>query len=195
MRQKHHYCEPCDRVFASQSNLESHYGSSIHQPKDFRCPGAGCNEGFVSQSALFQHWEAGRCPSGMTRAKLNENVIRMDRNNLVTNPARLIGGPSSLSTSTTTMWATERSWNGHAYECFLCHKDFNALTHLNQHLASPKHQNKIYRCPNLERCGVEFTAISSLTQHVERDKCGVQRFKAVKDAMDSLSTGLRLLTV
>lgn len=193
MHEVHWYCEPCDRTFKSESNLESH--SSIHKSRAVKCPGSRCHDGFVSQSALFQHLEAGRCPSGMTRAKLNENVIRLDRNNLVTNPARLIRGPGIYSTTTTTMWATDLSWNGDAYECFLCHKEFDALNHLNQHLASPKHQDKIYRCPNQGRCGVEFTTLSALTQHVERDKCGVQRFRAVQDAMAALSRGLKGLTM
>lgn len=38
---------------------------------------------------------------------------------------------------TSTYEATDMAWNGDAYECYLCHRDFNSLRGLNQHLASP----------------------------------------------------------
>jgi len=33
--------------------------------------------------------------------------------------------------------ATEKSWNGWAYECYLCHRTFSTLHGINQHLSSP----------------------------------------------------------
>ena len=123
-------------------------------------------------------------------------VVRMDRNNVLTNPARLISGPDGYEPATVTKnWATERSWNGEAYECFLCHGTFRTLHALNAHLQSPRHQEKIYRCPNRTSCGLKFRVLSALTQHVESEKCGVHRFKEVKNALDSLTRGVRLLTV
>ena len=72
----------------------------------------------------------------MPREKLNRLVVRADKNDYITNPARLIGGlPMSAST-----WATMRSWNGMEDECFLCHSTFKTLDHLNQHLQSPRHE-------------------------------------------------------
>jgi Zinc-finger of C2H2 type len=150
----------------------------------------------VSRSALVSHFEAGTCPSGLTREQLNRIVTRMDRNNVITNPARLIKGPDGYAPATVTKtWATDRSWNGDAYECFLCNKTFNTLHALNAHLQSPRHQEKIYRCPNRTSCGMEFQVLSSLTQHVESGKCGVNRFKDVQNALDSLVSGVRRLTV
>jgi len=186
--QKHYYCVSCRRVFRSQSNLDSHLNSSTHKPKNVICPGKDCGKGFVSMSALFLHFESGSCPSGMTRADLNRNVARMDRNNYFTKPTKLITGPEDVQ-----MWATERSWNGYAYECFLCNRTFGELRSLNAHLQSPRHQAKIYRCPNGEACGVEYSVLSALTQHVESGKCGVNRFREVQNAMDALVSGVRRL--
>ncbi|KAF8510581.1 hypothetical protein BU17DRAFT_77664 [Hysterangium stoloniferum] len=175
-RQSHYYCAECCRLFRSQSNLDGHLNSSTHKPKSVMCPGRNCGRGFVSMSALILHFESGTCPSGMTRAELNRNV------------ARLITGPEVVQT-----WATERSWNGYAYECFLCHGTFGALRSLNAHLQSPRHQAKIYRCPNRAGCGTKFSVLSSLTQHVKSGKCGVNRFREVQNAMDALVNGVKRL--
>jgi len=194
--QKHWYCDSCRRLFRSESNLHSHMNSSVHKPKNVRCPGANCGKAFVSMSALVLHFEAGTCPSGMTRTELNRMVVRADRNNAITNPSRLIKGPDGYAPSTVTnSWATERSWNGVAYECFLCHGTFGSLKALNAHLQSPRHQDRIYRCPNRTTCGVEFRVLSSLTQHVESGKCGVNRFKEVQNALDSLVRGVKRVTM
>jgi hypothetical protein len=180
----------------NENNLNAHLNSSLHKPKSVRCPGNNCGRGFVSFSALVLHFEAGTCPSGLTRDQLNRMVVRMDRNNAITNPARLIGGPGGYSpANVTTSWATERSWNGYAYECFLCHNTFRTLHALNAHLQSPRHQEKIYRCPNRQACGLEFRVLSALTQHVESGKCGVSRFKEVQDVIDSLSSSVRRITL
>ena len=40
----------------------------------------------------------------------------------------------------TRSWATDLSWNGVAYECFVCHATFRNLAGLNQHLQSPTHR-------------------------------------------------------
>ena len=195
-RQRHWYCVECRRVFQSESNLKSHLNSSIHKPRNVYCPGANCGRSFVSISALMLHFEAGTCPSGMTRSELNRIVARADHKNVITNPSRLISGPDGPTPPTVTKtWATERSWNGSAYECFLCHATFRSLMALNTHLNSPRHQEKIYRCPNRTTCGVEFRTLSALTQHVEAEKCGVHRFKEVQDALDSLISGVRRIAL
>ncbi|KIJ31221.1 hypothetical protein M422DRAFT_116660, partial [Sphaerobolus stellatus SS14] len=89
--------------------------------------------------------------------------------------------------------ATERSWNRYGYKCFLFHHVFGTLNVLNARLKSPRHQDNIYRCPNRTACSAEFSVMSSLTQHVERGKCGVHKFAEVKDAMESLEGGMRRL--
>ena len=39
-------------------------------------------------------------------------------------------------------WATERLWNGEAYECFLCDSEFKMLEQLNTALAEPAPQGQ-----------------------------------------------------
>ncbi|KAF8578657.1 hypothetical protein K439DRAFT_1663607 [Ramaria rubella] len=142
-RQKHWYCVDCRRLFQNESNLKSHLKSATHVFKTVCCPGAGCDRKFVSMAALVLHFESGTCPSGLNRAELNRLVVRMDRNNVITNPARLISGPDGYEPATVTRtWATERSWNGSAYECFLCHGSYRTLYALNAHLQSPPTRKK-----------------------------------------------------
>ncbi|KAH9969338.1 hypothetical protein BJV74DRAFT_737164, partial [Russula compacta] len=189
-RDVHTYCTECKRSFQSQSNLRSHLNSKLHRPTNVRCPGRGCNRAFVSAAALTLHFESGTCPSGMTRKQLDRLVVRVDTNNYITNPDRLLTGPlgQSQPPSTTRMWATDRSWNGGAYECFLCNATFQTLARLNLHLQSPRHEDKIYRCPKSD-CRTEFVTLSGLCQHVEGGSCGVNMFRRVQDVMESLTRG------
>ncbi|KAI0087482.1 hypothetical protein BDY19DRAFT_892782, partial [Irpex rosettiformis] len=93
--------------------------------------------------------------------------------------------------------ATERAWNGHRYECFVCHKEFGALSALNDHLNSPVHADKIFRCPTrYNGCNQEFKTLSGLLSHVERSECGVARFrKQLTDKLDDVTSKMRRLTV
>lgn len=161
-----------------------------------RCPSRGCNKTFVSPSGLVNHFESGACPSRMTRRQLNHFVVRADTNNYITNPSRLLTGPFGRfePPAPAVTWATERSWNGKAYECFLCHSEFKRLDQLNQHLQSPRHEDKIYRCPKLD-CRTEFVTLSGLCQHVESGICGTRMFDQVRDAMESLTRGFNALGV
>ncbi|KAF9513509.1 hypothetical protein BS47DRAFT_1372502 [Hydnum rufescens UP504] len=159
-RQTHadRWCIPCKRLFASPSNLFAHQRSATHVKADIKCPMRGCGLTFVSVSAMTLHLEQGACVSGINRSIVNSRIVALDRNNVITNPARLIGGPAGTPTvaQSTTYRATERSYNGRAYECYLCNKEFNTLPALNAHLNSPRHQDKIYRCPK-SNCRKEFS--------------------------------------
>jgi len=131
----------------------------------------------------------------MTRDRLNRLVIRKDTRHYTTNPDRLIEGPldgryePSLPAET---WATERSWNGEEYECLLCGWTFETLARLNKHLQSPRHADKIYRCPKPD-CRAEFRTLSGLCQHVEGGTCDVRTFRGVQNVMDSLTRGFNAL--
>ncbi|KAJ6460274.1 hypothetical protein C8R45DRAFT_912779 [Mycena sanguinolenta] len=186
----HHYCASCKRLFRSASNLTSHLNSSLHRPKDVPCPGKGCGLAFVSRSALLLHLESGTCESGADRPTINRYVREYDTQNVITHPSRLIAGPGD----NTTYKATARSWNGTAYECYLCHGEYRTLVSLNQHLASPRHQAKLYMCP-LSVCREPFTTLSGLCQHIESERCGVAKFKVVQRTMDNLMGQMRRLTV
>ncbi|KII94255.1 hypothetical protein PLICRDRAFT_101874 [Plicaturopsis crispa FD-325 SS-3] len=190
-RQSHHYCVQCKRVFQSAGNLNSHLNSSTHRPRDIVCPFAGCSLGFVSRSALILHLESGTCRSGVTRKKIDRFVREYDQSNIITDPARLLTGAQSLDT---TYIATSASWNGDAYECYLCHSAFRSLKVLNQHLASPRHQDKVYVCP-LSSCRQHFATLSGLCQHIESERCGVSKFKSVQNAMDGIMGRVGRLTL
>ncbi|ELU45831.1 zinc-finger double-stranded RNA-binding domain-containing protein [Rhizoctonia solani AG-1 IA] len=196
---RHNYCTYCDEDFEDQDDLNEHYedchefchscnmhrNSSIHRPRNITCPGNGRNAQFVNKSALLLHFEGGSCKSGLTRQKLNRLIAERDSSNFITNPNRLLTG----STET---WATQKAWNGHAYECYFCHKEFRSLAQLNQHLASPVHEQPLYHCPKLGHgCRAQFKTASGLCQHIEDGSCGVARFKAIQDSMEILVRGVR----
>ena len=175
--------------------MQAHLDSRRHAPAAIRCPGARCGRTFVKPSDLVQHFEAGTCPSGMTRARLNQEVVRRDGNNIITNPNRLITGPGGSRTVPTESYlATERSWNGYAYECLLCSRDFSSLHALNQHLQSPAHAAKIFRCPN-SQCMLQYSALSALVQHVERDRCGIRQNPQVRGMLDEVVPGMRRIAM
>ncbi|KAF9018080.1 hypothetical protein BDZ89DRAFT_1074210 [Hymenopellis radicata] len=162
----HSYCVECKRDFQNDNNLRAHMNSSTHKPKAFICPGARCGQGFVSRSSSTSN--------------------PYDTSNVITNPSRLLtGGDIQYSANTS-------AWNGCAYECYLCHSTYSSLRALNQHLASPKHQQKIYFCP-LDTCRVQFTTLSALLQHIESERCGVAKFKVVQNTLNGLMSS-RMLT-
>ncbi|KAH8108274.1 hypothetical protein DFH11DRAFT_1843621 [Phellopilus nigrolimitatus] len=192
----HYFCRDCDRLFQTRANLESHRASSIHTPRTIVCPGRNCGRAFVSVSALLLHAESGGCPSGITRQAVDAFVARMDRRNVITNPARMISGPGGYSPPTETQYLVTHAttWNGDAYECFLCNNEFATLLSLDRHLRSPRHRERIYRCPGA-RCGLEYSALSALCQHVERGGCGVRTNRQVQDVMGRLTSGMRTIAI
>ncbi|OJA11866.1 hypothetical protein AZE42_03271 [Rhizopogon vesiculosus] len=162
----------------------------LHRPKDTFCPFNGCGMAFINKSALALHLESGSCQSGVDRRFIDNFVRNNDRNNVITNPARLI---TAGERGNVQLIATKQSWNGRAYECVLCHSQFRELTDLNRHLASPRHQEKVYRCP-LSSCNAHFVSLSGLCQYIESERCGVTKFKVVKDAMDNIFSKVARLT-
>ncbi|GBE86807.1 hypothetical protein SCP_1000490 [Sparassis crispa] len=194
----HWYCRSCERFFKDENSLNYHLRSSIHRPRAYACPGRKCTKAFTSHAALVNHWESGACPSGVTRESVNRVAAKLDKTGLITNPTRLLGGPSGRGESVVTqVWATERSWNGEEYECFLCHRGFRSLLALNAHLQSPVHADKGYRCPKTWRgCGKEFKTLSALCQHVESEQCGVRRFsKEMQNVIESMSSKMKKITL
>ncbi|KZT69380.1 hypothetical protein DAEQUDRAFT_726665 [Daedalea quercina L-15889] len=195
-RQSHHYCPDCRRHFQSDSNLQHHRRSTLHAGASVPCPGNKCRKMFVSGAALVLHLESGTCPSRVTRDAVNRVAAKYDTQHVITNPARMIaygeGGTGSVVT-----WATERAWNGWKYECFLCHREFHTLAALNQHLASPAHEDKMYRCPRgYSGCGAEFKTLSALCQHVESEQCNIRRFnRKMQDYLGDLTSNMKRLGI
>ncbi|KAG8791655.1 hypothetical protein FRC12_008501 [Ceratobasidium sp. 428] len=183
---EHNLCVQCNRYFSSPNALKNHLNSSKHVEKTVSCPGLGCNKKFSSATNLILHFETGTCVSGVTRQHVNNMVTQLDRTNLITNPRRMITG------TTESYQATEHAWNGYNYECYLCHKEFGSLNSLNQHLASPIHEQPIYHCPTLGTgCRLQFRTLGQLFQHVENGSCGAGRFKLVQEGMQRITQGMR----
>ena len=101
-------------------------------------------------------------------------VHQLDRDNVITRPMISLPGYSNVETI-----ATDRAWNGRAYECYLCTREFTSLNGLNNHIKSPVHEQNIYRCPKMS-CRREYKLLSGLVQHVESESCGVMRFGMVQ---------------
>lgn len=121
------------------------------------------------------HLESGSCSqSNLDRHKTNTMVQRLVRNNVITRPMIETPGYNNVQTI-----ATERSWNGRAYKCYLCPREFNSLRGLNQHISSPAHEQNIYRCPG-RGCGRNYKLLSGLIQHVESESCGLMRFAQIQ---------------
>jgi hypothetical protein len=164
----HHVCTACQRFFRNAHDVQQHANSGVHRAaQTLRCPGEGCGRTFVSPSALAGHFESGTCASCMTRDQLDRLVVRADRKNYVTE-----------------RWATERMWNGAAYECPLCDATFEKPEQLSQHMQSPRHAHadNMYKCPD---CASEFATLSALCGHVESGSCGAGSFRRVRKAIDS----------
>ncbi|BGP29188.1 hypothetical protein JCM10296v2_000926 [Rhodotorula toruloides] len=200
-RQSHPFCIEHRRAFLSQANLRAHLESSAHIQARIPCA-AGCGRKFIDYSAMVLHLEAGSCPSGWTRQKIDYKLRSLPAARpYMTSSQRLIAGPT---TQTRSSWvATEDSYNDweQAYECFFCHRLFNSLAGLNQHLTSPRHAyatetgrngEKLYKCP-MDNCGRNFSTFSGLVQHAERGGCGVLQFRLQK-ALDGLTMSMRALT-
>ncbi|KAG1742761.1 uncharacterized protein EDB91DRAFT_1127956 [Suillus paluster] len=197
---QHAYCRSCHKVFKNDFGLHEH---NRQNPKHANmycvsckrlfqsptyialkipiCPFTGCGMAFINKSALMLHLESGSCQSGVNRRAVDNWVRANDHTNVITNPARLI---TAGERGNVQLLATEQTWNGRAYECVLCHTQFRALTDLNRHLASPRHQEKTH-----------FASLSGLCQHIESERCGVTKFRAVQDAMNNLFNGVHRLTM
>ncbi|KAL2075249.1 hypothetical protein VTL71DRAFT_192 [Oculimacula yallundae] len=164
-------CEGCDRDFSSEQSLHQHCSSAAGHA--YCIP---CKRMFMNQNNLMQiHLESGSCTRcDLDRHKINDMVQRMDRNNVITRPMLEMPGYNNVQTI-----ATERSWNGRAYECYLCPREFGTLRGLNAHISSPFHEQSMYRCPG-RGCGRNYKLLSGLIQHVESESCGLMRFAQVQ---------------
>ncbi|KAJ5160854.1 uncharacterized protein N7482_007858 [Penicillium canariense] len=176
------YCKACDRHFQNENNMRMHLRSKIHRGTDVPCP--FCKAGFVTASGMAHHLETGSCPKA---PKLNrETILKMarhsDQHGLITN--KQIGWHDEGRVE---YEATSAAWNGHHWECYLCHKQLKTVTSLNQHLNSPVHQQKVYHCPNRKNCGKEFVSLAALFNHLESESCKIMRFERVQQVQRQLT--------
>ncbi|KAF9556599.1 hypothetical protein CPC08DRAFT_711097 [Agrocybe pediades] len=177
---KHNWCFDCSRDFACEEDLVKHQNSLAHKERIFRCP--FCEKLYKSPSGIAMHIESG-CHK-MTRHHVTAAAHAM---RIVPNISlRTIKGGSAPAppTNITTYIATEDSFNGKEYECFLCKRTFRSLQGLNAHLNSPAHDADEFKCP---KCHVEFKLISGFAQHLESEACGLAARDDVNTFFDDIT--------
>ncbi|KAH8736377.1 hypothetical protein BGZ61DRAFT_94103 [Ilyonectria robusta] len=182
----HHYCAECQREFQSRNNLQQHMNSARHRSTNIKCP--FCSRECGTATGLTHHLERGACPNApLDRDKLYRVIRERDPSGVISNRALEWHGVKTFE-------ASEKAWNRgcQAYECYLCHRLFDALPSLNAHLSSPRHQQNLYHCPG-RSCSKEFTTLAALVNHLESESCGFMRFQAVQTGINNLVSSNRLI--
>ncbi|KAJ8085023.1 hypothetical protein PM082_003800 [Marasmius tenuissimus] len=178
---KHHYCVECERDFRTENGLEQHRKSALHQSRNIDCCAEGCDDVFVSQGHLYLHLEYGNCPSGINRAILNREFELHDKGHKFLVPLHwLMNKPNCTSVD------IGRCWDGSAYQCPYCEDTFSTAAALRQHLASPRHEAKVYRCPSSACTSDGFTALSALRQHIDSETCDAHKHTRTVKALDRI---------
>ncbi|EJF61463.1 hypothetical protein DICSQDRAFT_155193 [Dichomitus squalens LYAD-421 SS1] len=131
------WCTSCKHMFKNENNLMQHLRSAVHRPARFPCPMEGCGRFFIDPAALVLHYEAGACPSGLTRSTVIRAVAEHDTEGVITNA------------------------------------------------------NTLCYCPEAYGgCGREFRLLSSLFQHVEHGRCGLDRSaRQLNEVIDDVVKG------
>ncbi|KAF6796953.1 zinc finger protein [Colletotrichum sojae] len=171
----HFYCDTCDREFQDENSIRNHRNSKVHRGQNMPC--YLCDKPYVTAAGVFHHLERGRCSKApLDRMKVYEAVKRRDPNGLLTERLLEWSGSGGFA-------ATLKSWNASAgaFECFLCKRLFERLDSLNQHLQSPKHQQKLYHCPK-QHCNKKFGSLAAAANHMESESCGFMSFEAVQES-------------
>jgi len=134
-----------------------------HQHRDLQCP--GCDLKFACFSAMIIHWEASTCLIARHQVNLlllsvpgNERIVDHGLMQRFLRQKNRSASPSDLDTSTG------------CYICRYCGSRFLSLAGLDQHVASPVHDPRIFACPSAD-CDNSFTSLSALAQHVENARC------------------------
>ncbi|OAL48484.1 hypothetical protein IQ07DRAFT_543416 [Pyrenochaeta sp. DS3sAY3a] len=186
MHHSHLYCRDCSRGFQNENNLKMHLNSKIHRGTTVPCP--FCKVGFTTASGLSHHLETGSCPNAKTldREKIYKAIRQRDSHGIFTKNL-LTFQESDVETI-----ATGAAFNGSSYECYLCHREFNSLRGLNQHLNSPTHSQSLYHCPN-RSCARDFVSLASMFNHLESESCSFIRFEKVQENVQNIITGRQRL--
>lgn len=124
-----YYCDECDRSFTSMSNFQQHLRSRVHLDSDIHCP--FCKRDFTTATGVIHHLERGSCPRApqLNREMIFRIMKERDPNGYVTNLL--------LKYEQTTYTNTNKCWNGRAFECYFCNREFRTKYSLDQHLNSP----------------------------------------------------------
>ncbi|KAH9862952.1 hypothetical protein J1614_010729 [Plenodomus biglobosus] len=118
---KQHCCDPCIRNFASENVLRRHLNSTIYRSKNITCP--CCKAAFTLASGLSHHLETGSCPraKNINHRTIFQAISQRDSGGLLTN--KLLTYPNSDIQNI----ATNATWNGSSFECYLSHWKHDTL--------------------------------------------------------------------
>ncbi|CAA7265700.1 unnamed protein product [Cyclocybe aegerita] len=143
LKRAHNWCFECSKGFATAGDLARHVSSLAHAPRTMSCPsGSNCECRFKSASGIAHHMENG---CHMDRHQVTRRVKAMDKNNVISIDCRIEGPELN---GTTKFIATEDSFDGQHYVCFLCQKKCRSLAGLNAHLNSAAHDASEFKCPS-----------------------------------------------
>ncbi|KAI1381888.1 hypothetical protein F4677DRAFT_439695 [Hypoxylon crocopeplum] len=184
---EHFYCVDCSKTFMSLNNIKMHLNSRVHRGTDVQCP--FCKTRYATATGLTHHLEGGHCSqaSFLNRDEMYKLVRSKDPTGVISK--KLIGWHGSA-----TYEANSNAWNGYAWECYFCHREFSSINGLNQHLNSPIHQQPLYHCPNRNGCGRDFKSLAAVMNHLESESCSYMRFENVQTTFSNLVSGNRRLT-
>ncbi|KAH6613028.1 hypothetical protein C7974DRAFT_345632 [Boeremia exigua] len=179
---KRNFCDSCSRSFQSENALKMHLNSSTHRGRNVVCP--FCKMALTSASGLSHHLETGSCQraKNVNHRTIFQAISQRDPGGILTN--RLLTYPDF----DTEQIATDGTWNGSSFECYLCRREYDTLRALNQHLNSPAHSEKLYHCPN-RNCEGQFVRLASLFNHLESESCNFVRFERVQKHVHNFITG------
>ncbi|KAF2844473.1 putative zinc finger protein, partial [Plenodomus tracheiphilus IPT5] len=184
---KLHYCHHCSRNLQSENALRMvSLNSSIHRSKNVACP--FCKAAFTSASGLSHHLETGSCPraKNINYRTIHQAISQRDPSSLLTK--KLLTYPDSDKQNI----ATNATWNGSSYECYICHRKHDTVQALNQHLSSLVHSEKLYHCPN-RSCNGQFVSLAGLFNHLESESCKFVRFENIQKHVHNFITGQQKL--
>lgn len=164
-----------------------HLHGSAHRGGSLSCP--FCKKPHTTASGVAHHLETGSCQkaANLNRETIYKFVRQQDRTGIITN--KMLTWCDEDNGNYT---ATSATYNGHQYECYLCHREYQTLRALNQHLGSPTHKQRIYHCFG-RGCARQFTALAALFSHLESESCGATRFNVVQQNVNGMLTGRRMI--
>jgi hypothetical protein len=149
-----------------------------------------CSAKFVGASGLSHHLETGSCKRApfLNREKIHRMVRERDPHGVISNKQIEWHERADVAYS-----ATNLAFNGSSWECYLCHRKFQSLPALNQHLKSPAHEQDIYHCPNFGGCSKQFVTLAALFNHLESESCKLMRFDRVQQQVSNVFQGRILI--
>ncbi|TLS20420.1 uncharacterized protein PpBr36_11379 [Pyricularia pennisetigena] len=199
----HTECRRCYDMFNSAQ--DRHLNSKIHRGSSVQCP--LCMKAYTTATGIVNHLESGTCPNtqNLSRDALYRLVRSRDPQGVISK--KLIGWTGEVEYE-----ATVHTWNGSGYECYLCHRVFQKIQSLDQHLKSPVppscgrgdsfgltawtwnfvDQQSYYHCPKVT-CRSEFKTLASLISHLESESCGYIRFSNVQNRVKEMMLGGKLI--